>query len=132
VVGFQRIEDIEAWQRAIDLIAELHSHFEGMQGHGYFWLRDQLLKAALSISNNIAEGFGRGSDADFARFLAFARGSALEVHSCLHVAERIGFLPPDVADHHRQQSSACIRLISRLQTYLDPKRIREEVGEYHA
>ena len=51
-------------------------------------LRDQLRRAALSVSNNIAEGFERGSTAELLAFLYIARGSAGEVRSMLHFVDR--------------------------------------------
>ena len=63
-------------------------------------LRDQLRRAALSISNNIAEGFERGSTAELLQFLYIARGSAGEVRSMLQFCDRL----PE-ADHLKSQIS---------------------------
>lgn len=55
-------------------------------------LCDQLQRAAVSISSNIAEGAARNSDADFAHFLDFALGSAFEVETQLKIATNVGYL----------------------------------------
>ncbi|MDT8887748.1 four helix bundle protein [Aquirufa sp. LEPPI-3A] len=57
-----------------------------------FGLKNQIQRASLSISNNIAEGFERGSDRDFKRFLYIAQGSCSEVKSMLYVATRLNYL----------------------------------------
>lgn len=56
-------------------------------------LCDQLQRAAVSISSNIAEGAARTSDADFAHFLDFALGSAFEVETQLTIAKNVGYIP---------------------------------------
>ena len=130
--GFQNFEDIQAWQIAMDLFTRLHGLLQGSQSHGYFWLRDQILKASLSICNNIAEGFGRGSDQEFARFLTYSKGSAVEVLSCLKACERIGFLPQATTIELEGLTQRCIQVISKLQAYLDPTRTREADHAYDA
>lgn len=54
-------------------------------------LCDQLQRAAVSISSNIAEGAARSSDSDFAHFLDFALGSAFEVETQLKIAKNVGY-----------------------------------------
>ena len=54
-------------------------------------LCDQLQRAVVSISSNIAEGAARSSDADFAHFLDFALGSAFEVETQLTIAKNVGY-----------------------------------------
>ncbi|MCR5423770.1 MAG: four helix bundle protein [Bacteroidales bacterium] len=61
-------------------------------------LCDQLQRAAVSISSNIAEGSARTSDADFSHFLDFAIGSAFEVETQLTIAKNVGYL--DNLDHN--------------------------------
>ena len=56
-------------------------------------LCDQLQRAVVSISSNIAEGAARTSDADFAHFLDFALGSAFEVETQLTIAKNVGYIP---------------------------------------
>lgn len=85
----QKFEDIIAWQKAQDLGVEVFSVFGDLK---YFGFRDQVCNAAVSISNNIAEGFDRSSDADFSRFLYIAIGSASEVKSMLYLAGRLTFI----------------------------------------
>lgn len=90
---YERFEDLPCWQAALDLALRIHSltrdRFFLQPGD----LCDQLRSAALSVSNNIAEGFERGSTAELLSFLYIARGSAGEVRSMLHYVDRL----PDAA-----------------------------------
>lgn len=57
-----------------------------------FGLRDQIRRAAISAMSNIAEGFERGSNAEFGRFLRIAKGSCGEVRSQLYVAQELEYV----------------------------------------
>lgn len=72
----QRFEDLRMWQEAQDLAVIIYS---GFSNHRDFGFKDQITRASISISNNIAEGFERQSNADFKRFLHFALASNSEI-----------------------------------------------------
>jgi four helix bundle protein len=84
-----KFEDLMVWQKSIDLTISIYSSMELINDFG---LKNQIQRATLSISNNIAEGFERGSDRDFKRFLYIAQGSCSEVKSMLYVAIRLNYL----------------------------------------
>jgi len=83
-----------------------------------FSLRDQIRRAAVSISSNIAEGFALQTDKEFVQFLYTARGSAAEVQSQLYVAADLGYLRRE--DLHRlyEMADEVSRLISGFIRYL--------------
>lgn len=81
---YQRFEQLPVWQAALDVAQRVYRLTRGRFFSQPGDLRDQLRRAALSISNNIAEGFERGSTAELLMFLYIARGSAGEVRSMLH------------------------------------------------
>lgn len=85
---YERFEDTPVWQAAADLAAAVFDWVEHPAFRGKGDLADQLQRAALSISNNIAEGFERGTTNELLQFLYYARGSAGEVRSMLGVMER--------------------------------------------
>lgn len=86
---YERFEDLPVWQAAADLAVQVfhwssHAWFRGKGD-----LANQIQRAALSVSNNIAEGFERGSTSELLQFLYIARGSAGEVRSMFCVVERM-------------------------------------------
>ena len=88
----QRFEDMEAWQIARELTKQIYTITKEESIRRDFGFVDQIRRAAISIMNNIAEGFERGSNKDFVKFLFIARGSAGEVRSMLYVGLDQGYL----------------------------------------
>src|SRR5213596_3512172 len=86
---YQRFEELPVWQSAIDLAVRTYAMTATGVLAGHAGLRDQLERATLSISNNIAEGFERGTHEELLTFLYIARGSAGEVRSMLLLCERL-------------------------------------------
>jgi four helix bundle protein len=88
----QRFEDLIAWQKARELARQVYSHTGAGTFAKDFGLRDQIRRASVSIMSNIAEGFERGSQAEFHQFLVIAKGSCAEVRSQLYLAKDVGHL----------------------------------------
>ncbi len=88
-MAIQKFEDIIAWQKAQDLAVVIYNIFKGSKD---FAFKDQICRAVISISNNIAEGFDRSSDADFSRLLFIALASCSETKSMLYLAEKLGYI----------------------------------------
>lgn len=84
---YRRFEDLPVWRDAAGLASLMFEFTAVDQFRRHAGLRDQLERAALSISNNIAEGFERGTTNELLAFLYIARGSAGEVRSMLRVLE---------------------------------------------
>jgi four helix bundle protein len=74
----ERFEDIMAWQKAKDLSVAIYRLFETIKDFGF---KDQIQRASVSVMNNIAEGFERKGNKEFAYFLYIAKGSCGEVRS---------------------------------------------------
>jgi four helix bundle protein len=75
----ERFEELKCWQAARELVKLVHLVCdEGKLGKD-FDTKSQIRRAALSVMNNIAEGFGRGSEKEFIRFLEIAQSPAMEV-----------------------------------------------------
>jgi len=85
---YSRFEELPVWQEAIFLAEDVYNMTESREWSGSRSFRDQLERAALSVSNNIAEGFERGTTNELLAFLYIARGSAGEVRSMLCLLER--------------------------------------------
>lgn len=88
---YQSFEDLEVWKRACQLAVQIYEILQECRDYG---LRDQMQRAAVSISSNIAEGAERGGK-DFIRFLTIARGSAAELRTQCYIASKIGILTFD-------------------------------------
>ncbi|MFA4945042.1 MAG: four helix bundle protein [Lentisphaeria bacterium] len=82
----ERFEDIKAWQMARELTREVYEATKGTAFARDYGLRDQITRAAGSTMHNIAEGFDSETNADFIRFLGYAKRSCTEVQSELYVA----------------------------------------------
>ena len=87
-----RFQSMEIWQRAADISTLLFDLAEALDGRKYYRFAEQLRAATLSITNNIAEGYGSDSDDDFSNFLKFARRSVFEVANMLMLFARKGYL----------------------------------------
>jgi four helix bundle protein len=90
-----RFEDLEVWQRAADLALSLGDLADQLEQQRRYRYAEQLRAAALSISNNIAEGSGSTSTSEFRNFLNYARRSAFECANMLLVFERKELPPSD-------------------------------------
>lgn len=88
---YQRFEELPVWQAVIRLGLQIYELTENDGFKGRYSLRDQIERAAVSVSNNIAEGFERGTQQELLAFLYIARGSAGEVRSMLSLIEQ---MPP--------------------------------------
>lgn len=92
----ERFEDLKCWQAARELVKIVYSACESGRLAKDFDTKSQIRRAALSTMNNIAEGFGRGSDKEFIRFLEFSQSSAMEVKSITYVLLDLDYLKEDV------------------------------------
>jgi four helix bundle protein len=98
---YERFEQLPVWKSAINLAIQIHGMTAKVPFRGRFSLRDQIERAAVSVSNNIAEGFERGTTQELLTFLYIARGSAGEVRSMLCLLEGLpGFtdLKSEISD----------------------------------
>ena len=110
--------EIIAWQKARVLVSEVYRLCATGRLNRDFGLRDQICRAAVSTMTNIAEGFGRKTDGDFAHFLDVARGSGLEVESLLYVARDLEYIQQSEFEKIYQLSEETISLLSGLTSYL--------------
>jgi len=81
-MGVSKFEDLIAWQKVRELANEVYKVTKQGDFSRDFGLRDQIQRAATSVMSNIAEGFERGSQADFHRFLVIAKASSQSIIPC--------------------------------------------------
>src|SRR5688500_11272244 len=95
----QDYRKLEVWQKAHKLALESYAISPHLKSPEAWPLRDQILRAAISIPSNVAEGAGRGTNPDFKRFLHHSLGSCNELEYDLLLARDLEFLPS--ASHAR-------------------------------
>ena len=106
-----RFEDLEVWQRAARLSAELYGYLAELRDFGF---REQITKAGLSIPSNIAEGYERDSDKELANFLKYAKGSAGELRSQVYVGMTIGYIDNTVGTRWLREAERISRMLHSL------------------
>lgn len=84
---------LQIWQRSHQLTLVVYAQTREFPREELFGLVSQMRRAASSVPTNIAEGCGRGSDAELSRFLTIAAGSASELDYQLLLAHELGYLP---------------------------------------
>lgn len=114
------------WQRARRLAANVYQATRKYPAEEMYRLTGQTRGAALSVTANIAEGAGRGSNADFARMLKIARGEASELQSHLLIAGDVGLLPEELQKELVGEVVEVRRMISGLITSLAKKITKDD------
>jgi four helix bundle protein len=113
----RNFEDLEVWQKSHDLTVRLYRVTETFPRSELFGLTSQIRRAAGSIGANLAEGCGRWGDAELARYVQIAMGSASELQNHLRLAQDLNFVSPaDYAALNRALSSVRQMLTAFLQT----------------
>ena len=92
MASFKKFEDIKAWQKAREVTRIIYRTTTNGEFSKDYDLRSQIRRASISIMANIAEGFGRHSDKDFANFLNISHASACDVQSHLYIALDLNYI----------------------------------------
>lgn len=123
--------NLEVWGASKRLAVRAYRLCERLPAHEQFNLASQIQRAAVSVVANVAEGAGRGTDLDFARFVRIALRSLSELSALIDLAEELHSLTIDgVRDEIRDLQVRLTNLVQRLER--DGGRIREEVASYAA
>lgn len=101
---FKTFEDIPVWQQARVFVKDIYEATQRSDFKRDTGLCDQIQRAVVSITSNIAEGHERGTTPDLIQFLYYAKGSAGEVRSQLYNAEDVGCLSRERADILRERA----------------------------
>ena len=111
-------EKLDVWRKAIDFADLIYSETRSFPLEERFGLTNQLRRAAISVSSNIAEGSSRSSKSDFARFVEIATGSVFEVVSQAFIAHRQSFLSEDQFRDIYKDAEELSRMLSGLRKSL--------------
>jgi four helix bundle protein len=109
----QDYRNLRVWQKAHQLAVSAYALPAYLQEPKAWVLRDQILKAAISIPSNIAEGAGRGSDPDFVRFLWYSMGSCNEFESDLILGGDVKLIPRDLFTRLGNEVSDVRQMLTR-------------------
>ena len=105
----EKFEDIIAWQKSKVLAVDVYRQFRECRDFGF---KNQIERAAVSVMNNIAEGFERKGDKEFKHFLFIAKGSCGEVRSMLYLALELKYLSKEEFKKFHNLSIEISKLLS--------------------
>ena len=115
-------EDLEIWKKAHELAALVYHLCEVNQKIVKdYSFKDQIKRASLSVSNNIAEGFEYNNNADFHRFLRISKGSCGEVTNCLLFSIKINYCTTEEISNSLELSKTLSKQIGAMMKYLRQK-----------
>jgi four helix bundle protein len=121
----QDFNKLAVWQKAHDLSVNIFRLTGTIPRQGNAGFVSQLRRSAEAIPSNIAEGCGRGSDTDFAKFIQIAIGSASELESHLKFANDAGLVPRPIVETTVKDVIEVRRMLIGLQKKLDPSRFKQ-------
>lgn len=107
-------QDLIAWQKAFQLGLDIYLITENLPDHERYGLISQLRRGAIAIASNIAEGYGRGSKADYLRFLKIARGALYELDTQLLFADQLTYITRDIYKGVKEQLDESERVLAGL------------------
>lgn len=104
-------ENLDVWKRSCRLSVQL---WQLLKNSNEYWLKEQMLRSALSISSNIAEGCERNSKAEFRRFINIAKGSAAELRTQVYIAIETGVLKKESIENFIEELKVITKMLQAL------------------
>jgi len=104
-------ENLDVWKRSCRLSVQL---WQLLKNSNEYWLKEQMLRSALSIPSNIAEGCERNSKAEFRRFINIAKGSAAELRTQVYIAIETGVLKKESIEKFIEELKAITKMLQAL------------------
>jgi four helix bundle protein len=109
-------ENLDVWKKSCRLSVEL---WQLLKDSNEYWLKEQMLRSALSIPSNIAEGCERNSKAEFKRFINIAKGSAAELRTQVYIAIETGVLKKESVEKFVEELKVITKMLHALINSLD-------------
>jgi four helix bundle protein len=109
-----KCEQLDVWKLSLDVYRRIATATQDLRSRGQLFLADQIKRAALSISANIAEGTGRRSVRESKQFFNIAKGSAYEVVSIAHILRQESLLQPEAFSDIYQMCDRVAKMLSGL------------------
>ena len=104
----------EMWISSINLVSDIYQLLKKFPSYETFGLSEQLRRASISISSNIAEGSSRSSPKDFSHFLQISIGSAFEVETQLIIAKNLNYITADELKSFQERLCSIERQINHM------------------
>ncbi len=106
-----KFEDLEIWKRSLVLSVSIYKLGESIKNYAF---AEHIGRTGLSISSNIAEGFERGGNKEFVRFLNIARGSCGELRSQLYIGVKMEYIKTEIGEELIDETRQISAMISSL------------------
>jgi four helix bundle protein len=107
-----RFENLDIWKKSIDIAKKLFDIADDLEKRKLYKFAEQLRSAALSASNNIAEGSGSNSKKEFIQFLNFAKRSCFENANMMILFEKRGYIKTNLKQNILLEIEDLCRMIS--------------------
>ena len=111
-------EELKVWQDSREFVKSIYELTSSNKFTKDFGFKDQIQRAAISIMNNIAEGFERNNNKEFIIFLKYSKGSAGEIRSMLYVALDLDYVDKSTFEKYYKSAINIITQISNFIKYL--------------
>jgi four helix bundle protein len=121
-VSLKSYRELEVWTKAMALAKAIYAAADAMPKREEYRLTSQLIRAAISIPANIAEGHARATRKDYAHFISIARGSTAELETLILLAESTELLPQSTTRQLLASTEEVGRMLTRLRERLAPPR----------
>lgn len=108
-------EDLEVWKKSCRIAVRLYNLLKDCRDYG---MKDQMLRAAVSISSNIAEGSERNSIPDFQRFINIAKGSSAELRTQVYISQKVNLVSDSDAAELIQELKSISKMLQALHNSL--------------
>ena len=115
---FSKFEEIIVWQKARLIVNKMYEVCTNEHFKRDYSLKDQTIRASISIMLNIAEGFGRQTNKEFRNFLFYSNGSVTELQSALYIALDRKYISKEIFDEIYNQCTEVSKMLSGLIKYL--------------
>lgn len=115
---FNSFEEINAWKKAHQSVIAIYKLTNETELKRDFGLKDQMRRAAVSVTSNIAEGHDRGTKNQFVYFLNVSRGSCAELRSQLILSRDLGYINSDDCEKIKSDLIEVSKMIMGLIKYL--------------
>ena len=111
-IGPDSVRNLDIWHEAVEIVKAVYVLTQSWPKEELYGLTNQAQRAAVSIPANLAEGVGRGTPREIARFAQIALGSLYELDTLLHLSAELGYSPQDMITGVREQLTILAKRIS--------------------